>query len=299
MTDSRGFLKLTTDFTEHPKLVEAGGDAGWLHVCALAYCSRNLTDGMIPINLVPRLSDRENPKQLASTLLDVCLWHAAGHDCKRCPQPDDRHYVIHDYLEHQTSAAKAKEISEKRAVAGRKGAYAKAAGNLPSNLSSNLPDVGQAVATGKSLAEVEVEVEVHRKKTSSSSRRAERGTRIPDDFAVTADMVAWAQANAPHADGRLQTTKFVNYWRAKAGRDAVKVDWAATWRNWMLKAEEDAIASGRIPIPAPGSDAPPLPPWCGHCGDGGMAARSNARFRLVDGEPCPACHPDTQKASTT
>lgn len=40
-----------------------------------------------------------------------------------------------------------------------------------------------------------------------------------------------------------------------------------------------------------------LPPWCGSCGDGGTAARSNLRFRTVvvlDAEvPCPDCHPDS------
>lgn len=297
MTDSRGFLKLTTDFTEHPKLVEAGGDAGWLHVCALAYCSRNLTDGMIPINLVPRLSDRENPKQLASTLLDVCLWHAAGHDCKRCPQPDDRHYVIHDYLEHQTSAAKAKEVSEKRAIAGRKGGYAKAAGNEP----SNLPDTGQASATGKSLAEVEVEVEVHTKKTSSSSSgRAKRGTRIPDDFALTDEMREWGRLNAPTVDGARETTKFINHFRSAPGQKGVKLNWALTWQNWILRAAEQ----GSSPVSsAPQPPASSLPPWCGECGgEFAHAARTNPTFRRTggpDGPPCPACHPLTQKASTT
>lgn len=292
MADTRGYLKLSTDFPEHPKLVEAGGDAGWLHVCVLAYCSRNLTDGMVPISLVPRLSDREDPLALCQRLLDVCLWHAAGHDCKRCPQPDDRHYVVHDYLEHQTSAAKAKEISEKRAIAGRRGGHAKAAGNASSNLPSNLPGARQGFATGKSLAEVEVEVD--KKKTSSSSSRAKRGTRIPDDFAVTAEMVAWARENAPYVDGKLQTTKFINYWRAKAGRDATKVDWVATWQNWFLKAQEDAEASGRIPIPAQ-SQGDPRPDWCGD-----LACNEKTRMRL-DAEDrayhCPECHPSTQKAA--
>jgi hypothetical protein len=42
----------------------------------------------------------------------------------------------------------------------------------------------------------------------------------------------------PSVNGRHETEKFVNYWRAKSGRDATKLDWPATWRNWMLKAAE-------------------------------------------------------------
>jgi hypothetical protein len=74
---------------------------------------------------------------------------------------------------------------------------------------------------------------------------AKRGTRIPDDFAVTAEMVAWARENAPQVNGSYETAKFVDYWRAKAGRDATKTDWIGTWRNWMRKAQEDTTRGGR------------------------------------------------------
>lgn len=82
------------------------------------------------------------------------------------------------------------------------------------------------------------------KTPSESSRRAprasgtKRGTRIPDDFAVTSAMVEWARENTPTVDGRRETEKFINYWRGKTGKDATKLDWPATWRNWMLNAAE-------------------------------------------------------------
>lgn len=75
---------------------------------------------------------------------------------------------------------------------------------------------------------------------SSSAPKApkRRGTRIPDDFAVTPAMVTWAREKTPNVDGRRETEKFVNYWQAKSGAGATKLDWAATWRNWMLTAAE-------------------------------------------------------------
>lgn len=121
MTDRGTYIKMSDSLPEHRKIVAAGGDAGWLHICALAYCSRNRTDGFFPQDLVPRLSDRRQPAKLASRLCDVELWHAPGHDCKKCPQPPAGDYLIHDYLEHQRSAAKIAEISEKRAENGRRG----------------------------------------------------------------------------------------------------------------------------------------------------------------------------------
>lgn len=72
--------------------------------------------------------------------------------------------------------------------------------------------------------------------SSKSSPKGVRGTRIPKDFGLTAEMIAWGRARVPRVNGKLETEKFINYWTAKSGRDAAKVDWDATWRNWMLEA---------------------------------------------------------------
>lgn len=68
-----------------------------------------------------------------------------------------------------------------------------------------------------------------------------RGTRIPEPFVVDLPMRDWA-VDRGFAPGwcSQQTERFVNYWMAKAGKDAVKVDWPATWKNWLLKASDDA-----------------------------------------------------------
>jgi hypothetical protein len=68
------------------------------------------------------------------------------------------------------------------------------------------------------------------------TRARARGTRLSDDFAVTPDMVAWFHERCPGLDGKTETEKFRNYWRAKSGQAATKLDWPATWRNWMLQA---------------------------------------------------------------
>jgi hypothetical protein len=121
VTERGTYIKMSDSLPEHRKIVTAGGDAAWLHICALAYCSRNLTDGFVPQNMVPRLSDRRQPERLVTKLIDVQLWHGPGHECKRCPQPQPSEYVIHDYLEHQRSAARVAEVSSRRAEAGRRG----------------------------------------------------------------------------------------------------------------------------------------------------------------------------------
>jgi hypothetical protein len=60
-------------------------------------------------------------------------------------------------------------------------------------------------------------------------------------------MVTWAREHCPTVDGRRETEKFINYWTAKS-TNATKLDWVATWRNWMLTAA-DKGSSGRAHRP--------------------------------------------------
>lgn len=78
-----------------------------------------------------------------------------------------------------------------------------------------------------------------------------RATRIPDNFAPTEEMITWAKENTPHV-GTRETAAFVDYWRGIPGTRGRKVDWPATWRNWMRRAETDHHArapNGRASSP--------------------------------------------------
>lgn len=71
-----------------------------------------------------------------------------------------------------------------------------------------------------------------------------RGTRLPEPFILTAEMRAWAKIKRPTIDPAVETEKFVNYFRAKTGRDATKLDWRATWNNWILNARDNTNGNG-------------------------------------------------------
>lgn len=67
---------------------------------------------------------------------------------------------------------------------------------------------------------------------------ADRGTRLPKDWALTTEQIEWAIGAQPtwDAEHALEVgASFRDYWTAKAGRDGVKLDWDATWRNWVRK----------------------------------------------------------------
>lgn len=78
------------------------------------------------------------------------------------------------------------------------------------------------------------DTEIREEPPQAASRK--RGSRIPEPFLLTAEMRRYSSEKRPEIDVVLETEKFCNYWRAKTGRDATKLDWPATWRNWILNA---------------------------------------------------------------
>ncbi|MDQ0376612.1 helix-turn-helix domain-containing protein [Amycolatopsis thermophila] len=75
-----------------------------------------------------------------------------------------------------------------------------------------------------------------RSDAGASKPKARRATRIPEDFAPTPDLLVWASQHAPGVNHDLETQKFKLYWESKSGQGATKLDWAKTWKNWMLTA---------------------------------------------------------------
>lgn len=71
----------------------------------------------------------------------------------------------------------------------------------------------------------------------SAQRDRKLGTRLPDDFRPSPEMFEWFRKNCPHVDGKTEHAQFCDYWRAKPGAPGRKLDWPATWRNWMRTAE--------------------------------------------------------------
>lgn len=70
-----------------------------------------------------------------------------------------------------------------------------------------------------------------------------RGTRIPEDFAVTEAHRKWAKEQGlPSPDSEVD--HFRDYWLAKAGKNAVKLDWDLTFKNWLRNAAQFNSKSG-------------------------------------------------------
>jgi hypothetical protein len=75
------------------------------------------------------------------------------------------------------------------------------------------------------------------------------------------EAVTWARERGfnDHAIREI-TEEFTEWWQAKAGKDAIKLDWSLTWKNWVRKQDPHqsnrrnmrAVASsgGGTPVPS-------------------------------------------------
>lgn len=88
-----------------------------------------------------------------------------------------------------------------------------------------------------------------------NSERASRGTRIDPQWSPSsADRQAASDEGLSASEIDREALRFRDYWAGRAGSGGVKLDWAATWRNWVRSTAEKL---GRSPVKpqAPGGVA--------------------------------------------
>lgn len=89
-----------------------------------------------------------------------------------------------------------------------------------------------------------------------ASRPSVEGSRIEPDWTPTEeDRRQAASEGLTGTEIGREAQRFRDYWRAKSGREALRADWSAMWRNWCRKAAEDR---GRVPMGEGGADPPKL-----------------------------------------
>jgi hypothetical protein len=65
-----------------------------------------------------------------------------------------------------------------------------------------------------------------------------RGSRLSADWVLPKEWADWAKQERPDLDLRSVGEQFRDYWSAKAGSGATKLDWQATWRNWVRNQKQ-------------------------------------------------------------
>ena len=89
----------------------------------------------------------------------------------------------------------------------------------------------------------EREGETERETETEKSKKTQRGSRLPTDFEVPDDWIDFCQTERPDLQARKTFDSFKDYW--VAAPKGTKLDWFATWRNWVRnqKAENKTALS--------------------------------------------------------
>jgi len=93
------------------------------------------------------------------------------------------------------------------------------------------------------------------KEAERPPQRAPRGSRLPDDWVLSDELRAWAVQERPDIDAERTADEFRDYWTAKPGKDALKLDWAKTWHNWVRNERGHYARNGHAGPTATGETA--------------------------------------------
>lgn len=71
--------------------------------------------------------------------------------------------------------------------------------------------------------------------------RSSKGSRLSSDWHLPDNWKAWVQQerpDVPDTDIQRIADSFADYWKAKPGKDGIKLDWFAVWRNWIRRERQ-------------------------------------------------------------
>jgi hypothetical protein len=88
--------------------------------------------------------------------------------------------------------------------------------------------------------ETERETEKERE-TEVEVKRGTKGSRLSADWVLPEDWESWASQERPDLNPQKVGEQFKDFWIAKAGAAGVKLDWQATWRNWVRNQRQERL----------------------------------------------------------
>ena len=270
------YAALAAAYYDDPAIIAVGTDAELWYVRALAWCAAHPeTDGVIPLEVavnrlgipdaMSRVTECDSHGLVTKSHADVSVtnwlkWNApyrdtqAKNDAKRAAararkarerarkseQPTQGN-VTRD-MGRDMGRDKVRDTRDKEKREKRKETI-----TTPLLVSPSSESLTPAVAETQTVAADAAPATASAKPASKSSKA--RGTRLPDGWVPDDALIAWTKVNAPAAANLLEVERFRDYWTAQPGAKGRKTDWAATWRNWARRCQEQAHGPQRGPAP--------------------------------------------------
>jgi hypothetical protein len=195
------WAKLDESFPDHPKVASIGDKAFRLHVTAICYCARMLTDGEVPAHILQRIGAT---KKLTTELAAAGLWEATSRGS----------WVIHDFLEYNPSRAEVEADRSKRQAAGQAGG--KASGKARAQRIVQ-PIVGESLGTKTNPVPTRtVTVPSNEATVVAATATAPRRRAISD-----ADVTRW-EGEHPAIDIKAFVADYLNWTGSSKHQDKVQ-----------------------------------------------------------------------------
>ena len=137
-----------------------------------------------------------------------------------------------------------KEIKQYKefAEAGKRGAAKRwgKGGDTPPNGEAISPPNVTPIAT------------INHKPITNNHKKEQRGSRLANDFCFTKEWEDFCLQTRPELHPTKTFDQFKDYWISQAGQKGVKLDWFATWRNWVRSTnapKQNPADIARVTVP--------------------------------------------------
>ena len=206
--------------------------AAGLWAIAGSWCGQQLTDGKVPDYM---LKEWGATPATIKALVDSGLWHEIGGT-----------FEFHKWDEYQPSKQdvsaerEAKRERMRNLRAKRKEQKSQDSGEKEGLLPSTTPHSAENVRNPDPTRPDPIAKAIEEEATQAPPKPSKRGHRIPEDWLPDRELVQKLQQECPGVDQQLEHRKFMDYWKAQPGAKGLKLDWEATWRNWVRRAAERA-----------------------------------------------------------
>lgn len=195
------------------------GGLYWLWATA----DQHTEDGVMP-GLTLRQIDRKTGLQGFGEALCVIGWLADHPEGVR----------IVNFEEHNGTSAK-RRCTDAQRKANVRSMSASDADKVQTETGQKTPNLGAREREEKEKRDTSFSEKVVGAAVAAETTGPRKARRLPDDWQLPKAWGEWAIAEYPAWTAdivRLEAAKFADHWRAKSGKDAAKLDWEATWRNW-------------------------------------------------------------------
>lgn len=222
------WIKMRCDLRTHPKIVRMmsalSADSfriiGGLHAVWSVFDAHS-TDGKLDGYTVDLLDQVIGWSGLSAAMVSVG-WLAI----------DAQAVVMPEFSEHNGKGAKRRAEDTKQKRIRR----------LSADGADSVREVSEEVAdkerTRKEKKREEKDQELET--SAAAPATAKKGSRLASTWEPSAEELAWAADNHPTVNAKHEAAKFRDYWLGASGKSASKLDWTATFRNWIRNAEKYA-----------------------------------------------------------